>query len=156
MNEKPTLYKIQEIEMQNTTDWSKRYYSDEAKTKIEERKQLWSPELQERVTKDWNQLFADIQASLGEDPAGFVGIHRRRPGSSKGSQCDVRRSRQLAGRAEGALLDSSGDLGVHSEGIRSQQVGGTNAWLDRSALRLRFTARYSGWRRNRQVIDAKK
>jgi MerR family transcriptional regulator, thiopeptide resistance regulator len=60
---------IQEIEMQNTTDWSKRYYSDEAKSKIEERAKLWSPELQEQVTKDWDQLFADIRASLGEDPA---------------------------------------------------------------------------------------
>lgn len=61
---------IQEIEMQNTTDWSKRYYSDDAKVKIEERKQQWSPELQEQVTKDWNQLFADVEASFDEDPAG--------------------------------------------------------------------------------------
>ncbi len=60
---------IQEIEMQNTTDWSKRYYSDDGKLKIEERAKLWSPELQEQVTKDWDQLFADVKASLGEDPA---------------------------------------------------------------------------------------
>ena len=60
---------IQEIEMQNTTDWSKKYYSEEAQAKIEERKALWNPELQEQVTKDWNQLFADIEASLAEDPA---------------------------------------------------------------------------------------
>lgn len=61
---------IQEIEMQNTTDWSKRYYSDEAKAKIAERAKQWTPELQEEVTKDWNDLFADVEASLGEDPAG--------------------------------------------------------------------------------------
>jgi DNA-binding transcriptional MerR regulator len=60
---------IQEIEMQNTTDWSKKYYSEEARSKIEERRTLWSPELQERVSKEWNELFADIEASLGEDPA---------------------------------------------------------------------------------------
>lgn len=60
---------IQEIEMQNTTDWSKRYYSDEAQSKIDERAKLWSPELQEQVTKDWDRLFADVKASLGEDPA---------------------------------------------------------------------------------------
>jgi MerR family transcriptional regulator, thiopeptide resistance regulator len=60
---------IQEIEMQNTTDWSRKYYSDEAKAKIEERRTLWNPELQAQVTKDWNELFADIQASLDEDPA---------------------------------------------------------------------------------------
>lgn len=61
---------IQEIEMQNTTDWSKRYYTDEAKAKIAERAKEWTPELQEQVTKDWNELFADVEASLGEDPAG--------------------------------------------------------------------------------------
>jgi MerR family transcriptional regulator, thiopeptide resistance regulator len=60
---------IQEIEMQNTTDWSRKYYSDEAKAKIEERRALWNPELQAQVTKDWNQLFADVQASLDEDPS---------------------------------------------------------------------------------------
>jgi DNA-binding transcriptional MerR regulator len=60
---------IQEIEMQNTTDWSKRYYTDEARAKIAERAKLWTPELQEQVTKDWNELFADVEASLGEDPA---------------------------------------------------------------------------------------
>lgn len=56
--------------MQNTTDWSKRYYTDEAKAKIEELAKLWTPELQEQVTKDWNELFADIDSSLSEDPAG--------------------------------------------------------------------------------------
>lgn len=61
---------IQEIEMQNTTDWSKRYYTDEAKAKIAEKAKQWTPELQEQVTKDWNELFADIEASLNEDPAG--------------------------------------------------------------------------------------
>jgi DNA-binding transcriptional MerR regulator len=60
---------IREIEMQNTTDWSKRYYSHDARAKIEERAKQWSPELQEQVSKDWNQLFADVEASLGEDPA---------------------------------------------------------------------------------------
>lgn len=60
---------IQEIEMQSNTEWSKKYYSDDAQAKVEERRALWSPELQERVTKDWSELFADIEASLGEDPA---------------------------------------------------------------------------------------
>lgn len=60
---------IQEIEMQSTTDWSNRYYSDDAKAKIEEKAKQWSPELQEQVTKDWDQLFADVKASLGQDPA---------------------------------------------------------------------------------------
>lgn len=64
---------IQEIEMQNETEWSKKYYSPEAQEKIEQRKALWSPELQEEVSKKWDALFADIEASLGEDPAGPTG-----------------------------------------------------------------------------------
>lgn len=61
-------YVIQEIEMQNNMDWSKKYYSGEAQRKAEERQKLWSPELQERVSRDWTALFADIEASLGQDP----------------------------------------------------------------------------------------
>lgn len=61
---------VQEIEMQNNTDWSKKYYSPEAQAKVEERKKLWSPELQEKVSREWAQLFADVEAALGEDPAG--------------------------------------------------------------------------------------
>jgi DNA-binding transcriptional MerR regulator len=61
---------VQEIEMQNNMDWTKRYYSPEANAKVEERKKLWSPELQEKVTQQWSELFADIEASLQEDPAG--------------------------------------------------------------------------------------
>ena len=58
--------------MQNDTEWTNKYFSEEAKGKIEERKSLWSPELQERVTREWNQLFHDVEAALGEDPAGPV------------------------------------------------------------------------------------
>jgi len=63
-------YIIQEIEMQNNMDWSKKYYSPEAQAKVEERKKLWSPELQEQVSKDWAALIADVETALGEDPAG--------------------------------------------------------------------------------------
>ena len=59
-----------EIETQNDIEWTKKYYSEEAQSKVEARKPLWSPELQERVSKQWAELFADIEASLGEDPAG--------------------------------------------------------------------------------------
>jgi len=63
-------YVVQEIEMQNSTDWTKKYYSPEAQEKVEERKKLWSPELQERVSRDWAALFAEVEAVLGEDPGG--------------------------------------------------------------------------------------
>ena len=60
---------IEVIEMQDNLDWSKKYYSEEAQAKIEERKQLWSPENQERWSKEWLDLFRDVEAALGEDPA---------------------------------------------------------------------------------------
>ncbi len=61
---------VREIEMQNSTDWSKKYYSPEAQARVEERKALWNPELQEQVTKQWIELLADVTAALDEDPAG--------------------------------------------------------------------------------------
>ncbi len=61
---------IEVIEMQNNTDWMKQYYGDKAWKKIQERRPQWSPELQEQTTKDWTQLFRDVEAALGEDPAG--------------------------------------------------------------------------------------
>jgi DNA-binding transcriptional MerR regulator len=60
---------IQEIEMQNETEWSRKYYSPEAQAKVEERRALWSPELQAEVTKQWSALFADIEEALDADPA---------------------------------------------------------------------------------------
>lgn len=63
---------VREIEMQNNTDWSKKYYTEDAKAKIEERRTLWSPELQAQITKDWTALYADVEAAMGagEDPSG--------------------------------------------------------------------------------------
>ena len=63
---------IKEMTVQNDTDWTKQYYSDDAQARVDSRRHLWSPELQERVTKQWNDLFHDVEAALGEDPAGAV------------------------------------------------------------------------------------
>ena len=52
--------------MEQNTEWTKKYYSESAQAKIEERKALWSPELQERVTRDWNELTADIEAAMAD------------------------------------------------------------------------------------------
>lgn len=60
---------IKEISMQRDKAWMGQYFSETAKAKIEERKALWSPELQEQIDKRWKQLFADVEASLHEDPA---------------------------------------------------------------------------------------
>ena len=62
---------IEVIEMQNDTDWSKKYYSEAARAKIEERHKDWTPELQERVTKQWIDLIADVERAIseGENPS---------------------------------------------------------------------------------------
>jgi DNA-binding transcriptional MerR regulator len=60
---------IRRIAMQNDADWASKYYSETAQAKVEERKALWSPESQARVTRDWNELFRDVEAALNEDPA---------------------------------------------------------------------------------------
>jgi DNA-binding transcriptional MerR regulator len=61
---------IEVIEMQNDNSWTEKYYSPEARAKIDERKKEWSPELQAQVSKQWTELFADVEAALDEDPAG--------------------------------------------------------------------------------------
>jgi len=80
---------IRRIGMQNETDWTEKYFSDEAKAKVEDRKHLWSPELQERVSREWNELFRDVDAALNEDPASPV------------AQALVRRWRKLVGEFTG-------------------------------------------------------
>ncbi len=57
---------IEVINMELNTEWTKKYYSDTAQAKIEERKNLWSPELQERVTRDWAELVADIESAMSD------------------------------------------------------------------------------------------
>jgi DNA-binding transcriptional MerR regulator len=71
-----SLKKIIEVmEMQNNMEWSKKYYSDQAQAKIEERAKTWTPELQAKVTQDWKELLRDVEAALsrGEHPAGPKG-----------------------------------------------------------------------------------
>jgi|SRR5579863_3658468 len=55
---------IQRIQMQTNNEWTKKYYNEEAQKVLGERQKLWSPELQERVSKDWAALFEDIKQTL--------------------------------------------------------------------------------------------
>ncbi|MBS1866462.1 MAG: MerR family transcriptional regulator [Acidobacteria bacterium] len=64
---------VQEIEMQNSQEWKAQYFSAEARAKVSERQKLWSPELQEKINKEWEQLYADAEACLHENPAGPKG-----------------------------------------------------------------------------------
>lgn len=66
---------IEVLEMQNNMEWSKKYYSEQAQAKIEERGKIWTPELQAKVTQEWKELLKEVEAALGrgEDPAGTKG-----------------------------------------------------------------------------------
>jgi MerR family transcriptional regulator, thiopeptide resistance regulator len=57
---------VKEIEMQNDTEWSKKYYSAEAQKKVDARAKLWSPELQAEVSLKWSELFTDIEKALAD------------------------------------------------------------------------------------------
>jgi DNA-binding transcriptional MerR regulator len=61
---------IEVIGMQDNTDWKEKYYSPEARAKIEERGRDWTPEKQKEATRAWTELMRDVEAALGEDPAG--------------------------------------------------------------------------------------
>ena len=61
-----SLRDFERLEHQDNMDWSKKYYRQEAQAKIEERKQLWSPENQERWSREWSDLFGDVEAALGD------------------------------------------------------------------------------------------
>src|SRR5580693_9299452 len=62
---------IEAIEMQTENEWMKKYANEAAQSKIDARKGEWSPELQERVSKQWIELIAGVQAAMdaGEDAA---------------------------------------------------------------------------------------
>jgi MerR family transcriptional regulator, thiopeptide resistance regulator len=64
---------IEVIEMQNDAEWTMKYYNEAAQAKLAERRNLWSPELQERVSRQWLELIRDVEAALGQDPAGETG-----------------------------------------------------------------------------------
>jgi MerR family transcriptional regulator, thiopeptide resistance regulator len=67
---------IEVMEMHNDTDWMMKYFSDTAKPRLDELRQMWSPDLQERVSNDWRELIKDVEAALGgrEDPTGAKGL----------------------------------------------------------------------------------
>ncbi len=64
---------IQEFEMQKNMEWKGKYFSAEAKVKVSARRNQLSPQQLEQANKDWTALHADVEASLGEDPAGPTG-----------------------------------------------------------------------------------
>jgi hypothetical protein len=63
---------IEVMEMQSNSEWTKKYYSSEAKAKLAERGRQLTPEGMAKAQQDWKELIAEVEAALarGEDPAG--------------------------------------------------------------------------------------
>jgi len=61
---------IEVMERQNAMEWTKKYYSEEAQAKIAERARTFTPEMQAKVTQDWNDLIRDVESAISshEDP----------------------------------------------------------------------------------------
>lgn len=57
---------IEVINMQNNMEWVKKYYTEEQLQSLAAR---WSPEVQEKASREWEELIKEIETSLGEDPA---------------------------------------------------------------------------------------
>jgi DNA-binding transcriptional MerR regulator len=59
---------IEVIHMQDTMEWAKKYYTEQALESLANRQV--SPEVIEQAQRDWAILIEEVEASLGEDPAG--------------------------------------------------------------------------------------
>lgn len=62
---------IEVINMQRNTEWTERYYSEEALADLAQRKEQWTPEMLEKSQQDWAALIREVEAAVagGEDPA---------------------------------------------------------------------------------------
>jgi DNA-binding transcriptional MerR regulator len=62
---------VEVIEMQQRWEFTKQYYSPEARAKIDERAKNFTPEMQAKAQKDWAELIREVEAAqaAGEDPA---------------------------------------------------------------------------------------
>lgn len=62
---------IEVIEMQNDTEWTKKYYSEEAQAKIAERQRTIPREVIEQGQRDWMALITEVEAAVkeGVDPS---------------------------------------------------------------------------------------
>jgi MerR family transcriptional regulator, thiopeptide resistance regulator len=58
---------LKEIEMQEATDWTEKYYSPGAAEALRERRASLTPELYAEIGARWQALFADLQSALDRE-----------------------------------------------------------------------------------------
>ena len=61
---------IEVINMQNNMDWTKKYYSEDARRAIEQRAETIAPEVIEKAQNEWARLIKEVEAAVAakEDP----------------------------------------------------------------------------------------
>ena len=60
---------IKRIERENTMDWMKEFYDEATWKKLADRAATYTPEQQQVDQQRWLDLFAEVRASMQEDPA---------------------------------------------------------------------------------------
>ena len=79
---------IEVMEMETNNEWMKKYYSDEAQSKIAQKATSFTPEMQAQVTQQWNDLIRDVENAFQsrQDPAGAParGLAERWAGMARG------------------------------------------------------------------------
>src|ERR1700761_9533980 len=62
---------IEVMERQNSMEWTKKYYSEEAQARIAENAGAWTPEMQAKVEQEWKVLIHDVESAIAErtDPS---------------------------------------------------------------------------------------
>lgn len=110
---------IEVITMQNNMDWTRKYYSEEAKQKIAERAQSIPPEVIEQAQHDWTELIREVESAVvqGIDP----------------------RSEQAAGLAERWVTLIKGFTG----GNQAIQAGLNKMYSDQDSWPANFPKPYS-------------
>jgi DNA-binding transcriptional MerR regulator len=55
---------LKEINMQETMDWAKKYYSEDAQQAVAESEKQWDPALQDKISADWAVMYADVESAM--------------------------------------------------------------------------------------------
>jgi MerR family transcriptional regulator, thiopeptide resistance regulator len=55
---------LKEINMQQTQDWKRKYYSDEAEQALEARRPAFTAEMQAKISADWERMFAKVDEAI--------------------------------------------------------------------------------------------
>jgi DNA-binding transcriptional MerR regulator len=66
---------LKEIHMQDSQNWTDKYYTPEAREAIHQSATEWTPELQQKITADWQHMYADVQSAMdrGVEPTSDEG-----------------------------------------------------------------------------------